>query len=196
MNEYIKQLKTAFIVLLFLTVLTGIIYPLIITGIAQLCFPWKANGSIIKVNDQSVGSLLIGQSFSDPKYFWGRPSATTPFPYNSENSAGSNLAMSNPDYKTTINARILKFQEGDNKLEIPDDLLFASASGLDPNISAQAAYFQVKRIAAARHIPENDIRTLIQVDEKNNTAFLFNNPFVNVLQLNIRLDALEKAHDN
>lgn len=196
MNEYIKQLKTAFIVLLFLTVLTGIIYPLIITGIAQLFFPWKANGSIIKINGQPVGSLLIGQSFSDPKYFWGRPSATTPFPYNSENSAGSNLAMSNPDYKKIINARILKFQADANGTEMPNDLLFASASGLDPDISVEAAYFQSKRIAAARHISEADLRALIQANTIKSIQYPLEDSYVNVLQLNLRLDALEKMHAN
>ena len=189
-TETINQLKIAFILLILFTVLTGLIYPSIVTGIAQLLFPWKANGSFIEHNNKTVGSQLIGQSFSDPKYFWGRASATTPFPYNAASSSGSNLAPSNPELLTKIKARVTQLREADpqNSSRIPVDLATASGSGLDPEISPLAAFYQASRIAKARGRSEKEIQQLINENIHHRSLGILGEPRVNVLQLNIALN--------
>lgn len=196
------QVKSSIIFLLLMTLLTGIIYPLLITVIAQLCFPWQANGSLIESNKQIVGSLLIGQAFTDDKYFWSRPSATQPFPYNAMHSAGSNWSARNPDYLTTVQNRVthlLKSNPPDPDAApqlVPVDLVTASGSGLDPEISPNAAYYQVARIAKAQQLPENEIRQLIAQYEQPRMFGILGKPRVNVLQLNMALIKLEgKLHD-
>src|SRR5579872_192276 len=158
----IKKIRIAFSLVITLTILTGIIYPLIVTEIAQVFFPWKANGSLLLDNKKIIGSKLIGQSFSDKKYFWGRPSATANYPYNAADSSGSNTAIANPDYIKILKTRISNLQKtSDNHLAVPIDLITASGSGLDPQISPAAAYYQVARIANARHIPQEKLIELI-----------------------------------
>ncbi len=190
--EVLKQLKTAMILLLILTLLTGLLYPVIVTSIAQLFFPFQANGSLIKNNNQFIGSQLIGQSFTKENYFWGRPSATTPFPNNPENSLGSNLSAVNLDFLSTVKTRIALLQQHDPKKQkiIPVDLVTASASGLDPEISPFAAMYQVSRIAKARKISEQKILVLIRQLTKNRYLGVLGEPRVNVLQLNLALNNL------
>jgi len=190
LSKAIEQIKTAVILLLLFTVLTGLIYPAIVTGVAQFLFSWQANGSLIMKNGTATGSLLIGQSFTDPKYFWGRPSATSPFPYNAENSSGSNLGPSNPDLFTAVQSRIdiLKKSDPKNSDLIPIDLVTSSASGLDPEISPLAAMYQVPRIAKARHIQELIIQKLIEDAIEPRTLGMLGEPRVNVLKLNLALD--------
>ncbi len=146
------QIRPALMAILIFTLLTGVIYPLVVTGIAQLVFPHQANGSLIVNNGQAVGSELIGQPFDDPKYFWGRLSATSPFPYNAAASSGSNLGPTNPALLDAVKARIaaLKAADPTNTQPIPVDLVTASGSGLDPDISVAAALYQVPRVARAR----------------------------------------------
>lgn len=190
LDEALKQLKIAFLLLLTFTILTGLIYPGVVTGIAQVFFSWHANGSLIQANGKTIGSELIGQSFTDPKYFFGRPSATTPFPYNAASSTGSNLGPTNPDLLATIKSRVIAFQQIDpgNYVAIPVDLVTASGSGLDPEISVRAAYYQVNRIAKIRKIDELRIRSLIQNLKQKNMAGSFGETRINVLELNLALD--------
>lgn len=192
-NGLVGQLRIALILLLSFTVITGIIYPSIVTGIAQLLFPWEANGSLIKQNNIIIGSKLIGQSFTDPKYFWGRPSATTPYPYNALLSTGSNLGPSNPVLLTLIKQRIEILHKADpqNLQLIPVDLVTASASGLDPEISPLAAYYQVHRVALARGVSENLIKKLVDQNIQYRTLGILGEPRVNVLYLNKALDSLD-----
>lgn len=192
LSETIKQIKSAATLLILLTILTGCLYPIFVTAIAQLLFPWQANGSLITQNNQLIGSLLIGQYFTDPKYFWGRPSATTPFPYNPQNSSGSNIALSNPNFLTTIKDRatILRKADEQNHFLIPVDLVTASGSGLDPELSPLAAVYQLHRIAKLRKIPEQDLHVLIQRFTKSRYLGILGEPRINVLQLNLALDAL------
>ncbi len=179
--------------LLLFTLLTGLVYPLIVTGIAQLVFPHQANGSLITHNGQVVGSELIGQPFDDVKYFWGRPSATSPFPYNAASSSGSNLGPSNPALIDLIKTRIADLKAADpmNTQPIPVDLVTASGSGLDPNISVAAALYQVPRIARVRGMSEAAITAL--VDQYTTGRFLgfIGEPRVNVLELNLALDGIK-----
>lgn len=195
LNSIIKQVKTAFLLLVLLSMITGLIYPALVTGLAQLFFPWQANGSFISQGQTYSGSLLIGQAFSDPKYFWGRPSATTPFPYNSQSSSGSNLGPSNPDLLNTVKSRIRVLQQvdQDNKKLIPIDLVTASASGLDPEISPLAAFYQVSRIAKIRGISAAKIETLVKNSILHRTFGILGEPRINVLQLNFALDQLTSA---
>jgi K+-transporting ATPase ATPase C chain len=188
----IKDFKIAFSLFFSLTLLTGIIYPLVVTGFAQLFFPQQANGSLVKQGDKIVGSLLIGQSFSEPDYFWTRPSATSPFPYNGASSSGSNMGPSNPAFINVIKERVLAFHKFDvgKKSLIPIDLITASGSGLDPEISPLAAYYQVPRIAKMRHLPEKDIEHLISQHLIKRTFDILGEPRVNVLLLNLALDRL------
>lgn len=189
----LKQIKTALILLLLLTILTGVIYPAIVTGVAQLLFPWRANGSLIAENHKIIGSLLLGQSFVSPQYFWGRPSATTPYPYNAANSSGSNLGPTNPALLAAVNARAANLRQSSTQNQtapIPIDLVTASASGLDPDISPAAAFYQVPRIAKARNIPAADIQALIKKLMIPRVAGILGEPRVNVLQLNLALDKL------
>lgn len=192
--ELMKQLKTAILLLFVLTILTGFLYPAMVTVIAQVFFPWKANGSLIKRANAVVGSALIGQYFTDPRYFWGRPSATIPVPYNAENSSGSNLGPTNPALISVVKDRIANLQHADpdNKSLIPVDLVTASGSGLDPDISPQAAYYQIHRIAKARNVSEETIKMLIDNSITYRVALFLGEPRVNVLHLNLRLDELDE----
>ena len=186
----IKQAKTAFILLVIFMLLTGLIYPGIVTGLAQLLFPWQASGSFIQQDGKTLGSQLIGQSFTDPKYFWGRPSATKPMPYNAAHSSGSNSGPNNPDFLKTVRERVTYLQQADlqNHDLIPVDLVTASASGLDPEISPAAAYYQVHRIAKLRKIPEREIAALIQNMIQDPFLKILGEPRINVLLLNLALD--------
>jgi K+-transporting ATPase ATPase C chain len=188
----IKQLKTALILLLLLTLLTGFIYPMLVTAIAQILFPWRANGSLIEQNGKVVGSLLLGQTFTESKYFWGRPSATTPYPYNAASSSGSNFEPLNTDFIVQLKQRVALLQRVDskNKQAIPVDLVTASGSGLDPDISPAAAFYQADRIAKVRHLPEELINNLIQKSIVPKTLGSLGEPRVNVLDLNLILDQL------
>lgn len=184
------QLRPALVSLLLLTLLTGLLYPLAVTGIAQALFPYQANGSLLVQNGQVVGSELIGQNFTDPKYFWGRLSATGPVPYNAAASSGSNLGPLNEALFAATQARIdaLKAADPENTAPIPVDLVTASASGLDPHISPAAAEYQVHRVAAARGLDEAAVRDLVaRLTEGRQFGFL-GEPRVNVLRLNLALD--------
>ncbi len=176
--------------LLLFAILTGIIYPLVVTGISQVVFPHQANGSIITKNGKAVGSSLLGQQFEDPKYFWGRLSATTPYPFNGGSSSGSNLGPNNPDLMKAVQARIqaLRSAEPGNEAKIPADLVTASGSGLDPHISPAAADYQLHRVAKIRGIDEAKMRTLIEQHTKGRWIGLIGEPVVNVLELNLALD--------
>jgi K+-transporting ATPase ATPase C chain len=192
----ISQLKPAVIVLLIFTVLTGIVYPLVVTGIAQLVFPAQANGSLITSNGKAVGSQLIGQSFDDPKYFWGRLSATGPFPYNAfyaqtlTGSSGSNYGPTNPALIQEVQGRIqaLKAADPTNTAPLPVDLVTSSGSGLDPDISVAAAYYQVHRVAIARGLTDAQVKALVDQYTKGRTFGFLGEPRVNVLELNLALD--------
>jgi K+-transporting ATPase ATPase C chain len=185
-----SQLRPAFFMLLIFTVITGVIYPLVVTGISQVIFPSQANGSLITVNGKTYGSELIGQQFSDPKYFWGRLSATG---YNAAASSGSNYGPTNPDLMKAVQARIdaLKAADPTNTLPIPVDLVTASGSGLDPQISVAAALYQVHRVATTRGLSEAQVKALVaQYTEGRQFGFL-GEPRVNVLLLNLALDNLK-----
>jgi K+-transporting ATPase ATPase C chain len=183
-------IRPALTTILIFTLLTGVIYPLVVTGVAQLVFPHQANGSLITANGQTVGSGLIGQQFDDPMYFWGRLSATGPFPYNAAASSGSNLGPSNPALLDAVQARIaaLKAADPTNTQPIPVDLVTASASGLDPNISIAAALYQVPRVAKSRGLNEAAVITLVNQYTKGRQFGFLGEPRVNVLELNLALD--------
>jgi K+-transporting ATPase ATPase C chain len=181
-------------VFFLLSVLTGIVYPLLVTGVAQLAFPEKANGSLIRSEGGSAGSELVGQPFDDPKYFWGRLSATPDFPYNSASSSGSNLGPSNPALVEAVKTRVAALQKADpeNTSSIPIDLMTSSGSGLDPHLSPGAAFYQVPRVARARGLSEDQVRHLVsQFIEPRQWGFL-GEPRVNVLKLNLSLDRLRE----
>jgi potassium-transporting ATPase KdpC subunit len=186
----LKQLKQATLIFVALSVLTGIVYPLVITGIAQVFFPRQANGSLIYRDGRPVASELIGQGFITPKYFWGRPSATTPMPYNAGSSAGSNLGPTNPDLIKAVENRIgaLRAADPGNEAPIPVDLVTSSASGLDPHISPAAAEYQVARVAKARGLPVEAVRQAVARHTKGRTLGLLGEPRVNVVELNLDLD--------
>jgi potassium-transporting ATPase KdpC subunit len=188
-----SQIRPALMALLIFTVLTGLLYPLVVTGIAQLAFPHQANGSLIVVNGKTVGSSLIGQQFTDPKYFWGRLSATGPYPYNASASSGSNLGPTNPALLDEAKARIaaLKAADPTNTQLIPVDLVTSSGSGLDPDISVAAALYQLPRVARLRGLSESAVRTLVNKYTQGRTLGFLGEPTVNVLQLNLALDALK-----
>jgi potassium-transporting ATPase KdpC subunit len=190
----ITMIRTAFTSLLLFTILTGIIYPLTVTGIAQTLFPRQANGGIIMKNGKAVGSGLIGQQFDDPKYFWGRLSATGPYPYNGGSSSGSNLGPNNPDLMKAAQARMdaLRAADPGNGAKIPVDLITASASGLDPQISPAAAEYQVHRVAKAREIDDAKVRDIVARYTKDRWIGLIGEPVVNVLALNLALDEYGK----
>ena len=188
-----RELRPALLSLVILSVVTGLIYPALVTGIAQVVFPRQANGSLIERDGKYVGSELIGQPFSDPKYFWSRASATSPYPYNASSSSGSNQGPTNPALADAVSGRIkaLKDADPDNKLPVPVDLVTASASGLDPHISPAAAEYQVGRVARARNLDPGKVRELVaQYTEGRQLGFL-GEPRVNVLALNFALDALK-----
>jgi len=190
----IKELKPAFLMLLLLTLLTGGVYPLVVTGISQVAFPARANGSLIVRGDQAVGSSLIGQPFSDPKYFWSRPSATSPYPYNAAASSGSNQGPANPALTDAVSARIKALHDADpdKKADVPVDLVTASASGLDPHISLAAAEYQVNRVARTRNLDPSKVRALVAENTEGRQLGVLGEPRVNVLKLNLALDALSQ----
>jgi potassium-transporting ATPase KdpC subunit len=185
-----SQLRPAFVLLLILTLITGVVYPLVVTGIAQLVFPHQANGSLIVVNGKAYGSELIGQQFDDPSYFWGRPSAAG---YNATASSGSNYGPLNPALTDMVQTRIdaLKATDPDNTLPIPVDLVTASGSGLDPHISVAAALYQVHRVASARDLSEADVQSLVDKYTTGRQFGLLGEPRVNVLELNLALDGIQ-----
>lgn len=186
------QIRPALTMLLLLTVLTGLGYPLAVTGLAQLLFPNQANGSLIVLDGKVIGSRLIGQYFDKPEYFWSRPSATSPFPYNAAASGGSNLGPTNPVLIEAVKARIVALRAADpgNDSPIPVDLVTASGSGLDPHISPAAALYQVKRVARARGLDEAIVQTLVAEHTEERQFKVLGERRVNVLQLNLALDAM------
>jgi K+-transporting ATPase ATPase C chain len=187
MTAYLRPALTS---LLLLTLITGVAYPLLVTGIAQAVFPFQANGSLIVRDGKTVGSALIGQSFDDPRYFWGRPSATSPFPYNAAASSGSNLSPTNPALISAVQGRVdaLRAADPGNTAPVPVDLVTTSASGLDPHISPAAALYQASRVARARNLAPDAVRALVDRHIERRFLGLFGEPRVNVLALNLALD--------
>jgi K+-transporting ATPase ATPase C chain len=185
-----KILLQSLLVLLVFSLLTGIVYPVVVTGITHLCCERAAEGSLIRQGDRLVGSALLGQPFDDPKYFWPRPSATTPQPYNGASSTGSNLGPTNAAQFDAVQARIAKLQQADpgNALPIPVDLVTASGSGLDPDISPAAAQYQLARVARARGLAAQTVRDLLAAHTRLRQWGIFGEPRVNVLELNLALD--------
>jgi K+-transporting ATPase ATPase C chain len=171
-----------------MTVITGVAYPLIVTGISQVVFKDQGNGSLIEKDGKIVGSSLIGQPFSEPKYFWGRPSATSPMPYNGAASSGSNQGPTNPALHEAVKQRLSRFETK----PVPADLVTASASGLDPHISPAAAQYQVARVSKARSIPEEKLRQLVEQHTEGRQLGILGEPRVNVLRLNLALDVASK----
>lgn len=193
------QIRPALTLLAIFTVITGVIYPLVVTGVAQVIFPSQANGSLIVVDGKAYGSELIGQQFDDPKYFWGRLSATGTFPYNAFNaenltgSSGSNYGPLNQALLDSVQARVdaLHTADPDNTLPIPVDLVTASGSGLDPHISIAAAMYQVHRVATARGLSEAQVTALIKEHTTGRQFGFLGEPVVNVLELNLALDGIK-----
>jgi K+-transporting ATPase ATPase C chain len=173
-----------------LTVLCGLLYPAIVTVVGRVAFPHQAGGSLVDVGGKAVGSTLIGQPFSSPGYFWGRPSATAPMPDNAAGSGGSNLGPTNPAFTDAVKERVaaLRIADPANRALVPVDLVTASGSGLDPEISLAAAEYQVHRVAMARKVPEQQLRALIDAHRQDRVLGLFGEPRVNVLTLNLALD--------
>jgi len=187
-------LRPALVLFLLLTVLTGLIYPAAVTGLAQLLFRDQANGSLVMAGGQAVGSAVIGQSFSDPKYFWSRPSATSPQPYNGLASGGSNLGPLNPALTDAVKSRIDALRAADPaqvQSPVPVDLVTASASGLDPDISVAAALYQADRVARARSLQPAAVRALIAAHTRGRLLGFMGEPRLNVLELNLALDTLK-----
>jgi potassium-transporting ATPase KdpC subunit len=197
----LREIRPAIVVLVALTLITGLVYPLVMTGIAQVVFPYQANGSMIEHDGKVVGSALIGQDFASDKYFHGRPSATTapdpkdptktvPAPYNAANSGGSNLGPSNKALVDRVKGDLAKLQKENPGTPVPADLVTTSGSGLDPDISPAAALFQVPRVAKARNLPEERVRQLVEDNAEGRLFGLLGEPRVNVLKLNLALDHL------
>ena len=184
-------LRPALTLLIAFSLITGLAYPLLTTGIARLVFPYQAAGSLIERDGKTVGSLLIGQGFSDPKYFWSRPSATSPMPYNPLASSGSNLGPLNPALMDAVKGRIAALHAADpgNTATVPADLVYSSASGLDPHISVAAALYQAGRVSRVRNLPVEQVRQLIDKYAQGTLLGFLGEPRVNVLALNLALDA-------
>jgi len=191
-----RYLRPALVFLGLFTLLTGVLYPLLVTAVAQTLFPHQANGSLIERDGLILGSELIGQPFDDPAYFWGRPSLTQPYPYNAAASAGSTLAPSNPALTERVSARIAALETADpaNAQPIPVDLVTASGSGLDPHISLAAAEYQIERVAEVRGVDTAVVRRLVTEHTEGRTFGVLGEPRVNVLRLNLALDALTAVH--
>ena len=189
MKTLIRPALTLFVLL---SVITGLIYPLLVTGISQAVFPAQAAGSLIERDGKLIGSRLIGQNFTDPKYFWGRPSATSPYPNNAATSGGSNLGPLNPALKAAVESRVKALREADpgNTAPVPVDLVTASASGLDPHISPAAADYQAGRVARVRRLAPEAVRALVAQHTEDRQWSLFGEPRVKVLELNLALDRL------
>ena len=185
-------LRPALVLFAVLSLITGLLYPLVVTGVAQTAFPHQANGSLITQGGKTVGSELIGQSFTEPGHFWGRPSATAPMPYNASASGGSNLGPTNPALTDAVKARIeaLRAAAPGNTQPVPVNLVTASASGLDPHISPAAAAYQTERVARARDLPVAQVQALVLRHTDNPWLGLLGEPRVNVLALNLALDSL------
>jgi len=186
-----RLLRPALVLLLLLTVLTGVVYPLVVTAVAQAVFPRQANGSLVLRDGTVVGSALIGQPFDDPKYFWGRQSATAPFAYNAGASSGSNLGPTNPALVDAVTARVAALRDADpgNRGSVPVDLVTASGSGLDPDISPAAAAWQVPRVARARGLDAATVQALVDRNTEGRQLGFLGEARVNVLALNLALDA-------
>ena len=187
----LSQLRPALMVLLLLTLVTGVAYPLLVTGIAQAVFPSQSQGSLIVKDGKVVGSRLIGQPFDDPKYFWSRPSTTSPFADNAGSSSGSNLSPTNPDLVKAVQGRVdaLRAADPGNTAPVPVDLVTASGSGLDPHLSPAAALYQVPRVAKARKLPPETVRELVERHVEGRLLGFLGEPRVNVLALNLALDS-------
>ncbi|NDK98872.1 potassium-transporting ATPase subunit KdpC [Photorhabdus bodei] len=187
-------LRSSIVLLIFLTLITGVAYPLLATGLSELMFPYQAQGSMVKQGGQPVGSELIGQPFTKAIYFQGRPSATVDYPYNPQSSGGSNLAPSNPILDDEIKRRVEQLRQFNRQpdIPVPVDLVTASASGLDPHISPAAADFQAQRVADARHLPIKVIKRLIKDNIEPPPSEFLGEPVINVLKLNLALDNLHK----
>ncbi len=194
----LKELKPALLVFLVLTVLTGIVYPGVVTGIGRLLFAHQVDGSLIVRDGKSVGSELLGQSFTSPRYFWGRPSATSPMADNGVGSTGSNQGATSPGLESAVRERIAALRAADpgNTAAVPVDLVTASGSGLDPQISPAAAEFQVARVARVRRLDAARVRALVEHATEGRTFGLLGEPRVNVLQLNLALDAQDTKEKN
>lgn len=191
-----KLFRQSIVMLVLLTALTGILYPLAATGLAQLIFPRQANGSLIVRDGKVLGSRLIGQAFTGPLYFWSRPSATSPYPYDADASSGSNLGPTNPALRSAIEQRIAALQAADPGQHgaIPVDLVTTSASGLDPDITPAAAQYQLARVARARHLSPAVVQAMIRDSTHARQWGVLGEPRVNVLELNLRLDGLWSRH--
>lgn len=189
-----RQLKSAVLIFLVLTALTGIVYPLLVTLVAQRFLPYEANGSLVVLDGKVVGSELIGQSFDDPKYFWGRLSATGPVPYNAAASSGSNYGPLHTSLKDAVEARVLALKKAGAPADapVPVDLVTASGSGLDPHISLAAARYQASRVAKARGLSDHQVNELIRQNSNGRFLGLIGEPVVNVLKMNLILDAYSK----
>ena len=190
---FLASLRPALVLFLLLTALTGFLYPLIVTTLAQLLFPQQAAGSIVTRDGKAVGSRLIGQSFGDTRYFWSRPSATAPQPYNGTASTGANLGPLNPQLTDAVRTRVAALRAADpgNSAPVPIDLVTASASGLDPEISVAAANYQSARVARVRGLPAERVQALIARHSEGRLLGVIGEPRVNVLELNLALDALK-----
>jgi K+-transporting ATPase ATPase C chain len=198
----LRELRPAIVLVIILTVITGLIYPLFMTGIAGVLFPTQAQGSLVEIDGKVVGSTLIGQEFTSDKYFHGRPSATTapdpndssktvPAPYNAANSGGSNLGPTNKALIDRVKADVDKLKQENPSAPVPIDLVTTTGSGLDPDITPEGALFQVPRVAKARNIPEDRLRQLVNDHVQGRLLGLFGEPRVNVLALNMALDGLK-----